>query len=185
MYFEKSGKSVGFDKIPYEVLKCPIIVDSLHSLINLCLDSGLIPSVWRKAIITPIPNDTTKDPRIPLSYRGMSLCAVSKLYSSVLSNRLLPYLETNGLMVEQQNGFRTDRSCQDHVYSACTIIRDRHSQKKSTFSTFIDLQKAFDFVDREALLYKLLVNKIDGKFYNSVKAMYTNTEVSVKLNGPG
>ena len=32
-------------------------------------------------------------------------------------------------------------------------------------------------------MYKLLLNKIDGKFYNSVKAMYTNTESSIKLNG--
>ena len=55
--------------------------------------------------------------------------------------------------------------------------------KKSTFATFIDLQKALDYVDRDALLYKLLLNKIDGKFYYSVKAMYTNTEASVKLNG--
>ena len=130
----KNGKSVGFDKIPYEVLKCLIIADSLHSLFNLCLDSGLISSVWRKAIITPIPKDTIKDPRIPLNYRGISLlCAVSKQYSSVLNNRLQPYLETNGLLVEQQNGFRTDRSCQDPVYSACTIMRDRLSQKQSTF----------------------------------------------------
>ncbi|MEW8545022.1 MAG: reverse transcriptase domain-containing protein, partial [Candidatus Thiodiazotropha sp.] len=143
----KNGKSVGFDKIPYEVLKFPIIIDSLHSLFSLCLDSGLIPSVWRKAVITPIPKDTTKDLRIPLNYRGISLlCAVSKLYSSVLNNRLLPYLEANGLLVEEQNGFRTDRSCQDHVYSACSIIRDRLSQKKSTFATFIDLQKAFDWL---------------------------------------
>ena len=78
------------------------------------------------------------------------------------------------IIVDEQNSFRSDRSCQDHVFSACTVIRDRLSEKKSTFATFIDLQKAFDLVDRDALLYKLLLNKIDGKFYNSVKALYTN-----------
>ena len=180
----KNGKSVGPDKIPYEILKFPSVINALHSLFNFCLDTGLIPSIWRKAIITPIPKDSTKDPRIPLNYRGISLLStVSKLYSSVLNNRLLPYLEENALLVDEQNGFRSDRSCQDHVFSACTVIRDRLSEKKSTFATFIDLQKAFDLVDRDALLYKLLLNKIDGKFYNSVKAMYTNTEASVKLNG--
>ena len=143
----------------------------------------MIPSIWRKAIKTPLPKDNTKDPRIPLHYRGISLlCAVSKLYSSVLNNRLLPYLENNGLLVDEQNGFRSDRSCQDHVFTACTIMKDRLAQKKSTFSTFIDLQKTFDYVDRDALLYKLLIDKVDGKFYNSVRAMYTGTEASVKLN---
>ena len=115
-------------------------INSLHALFNICLDNGLIPSIWRTAIITPIPKDSTKDPRIPLNYRGISLLSiVSKLYSSVLNNRLLPYLENNGLLVDEQNGFRSDRSCQDHLFSACSVIRDRHSEKKSTFATFIDL----------------------------------------------
>ena len=90
----KYGKSVGFDKIPCDVLKAQPVIDYLHFLSNLCLDSGLIPSIWRKAIITPLPKDNTKGPCLPLHYRGISLlCAVSKLYSSVLNNRLLPYLE--------------------------------------------------------------------------------------------
>ena len=184
VFCAKRGKSVGPDKIPYEILKFPCVINSLHALFNFCLDTGLIPPIWRKAIITPIPKDSTKYPRIPLNYRGITLLStVSKLYSSVLNNRLLPYLENNGLLVDAQNGFRSDRSCQDHVFSACSVIRDRLSEKKSTFATFIDLQKAFNFVDRDELLYKLLIHRIDGKFYNSVKAMYTNTEASVKLNG--
>ena len=110
------------------------------------------------------------------------MCAVSKLYSSVLNNRLLSYLENNGIPVDEQSGFWSDRSCQDHVFTACTIIKDRLTQKKSTFATFIDLQKAFDYVDRDVLLYKLLIIKVDGKFYNSVRAMYTGAEAPVKLN---
>ena len=31
-------------------------------------------------------------------------------------------------------------------------------------------------------MYKLLINKVEGKFYNSVRDLYTGTEASVKLN---
>ena len=55
----KSGKSVGIDKIPYEVLKFPVVISLLHSLFNLCLDTGIVPTAWKKAIISPIPKDTT------------------------------------------------------------------------------------------------------------------------------
>lgn len=50
---------------------------------------------------------------------------------------------------------------------------------------FIDLQKCFDFIDREMMLYKLnvLVHDIDGKVYNSVKSIYQNSESCVLLNG--
>ena len=184
VYGAKNGKSVGPDKIPYEVLKHPVIIDTLHPLFNFCFDTGLIPSIWRKAIITPLPKDQTKDNRIPLNYRGISLLSVvSKLYSSLLNKRLLSYLETENMLVDEQNGFRPKRSCEDHVYTACTVIRNRLLKKKSTFATFIDLQKAFDYVDRDALLYRLLSNGIDVRFYSSIKAMFSDTASCVKLNG--
>ena len=55
--------------------------------------------------------------------------------------------------------------------------------KQSTFSTFIDLQKAFHFADRDALMYRFISKGIDGKFFNSIKAMFLDTTSCVKLNG--
>ena len=98
----KNGKSSGFDKIPYEVLKFPIIIDVLHALFSLCFDTDILPSVWKKAMISPIPKDSTKEKRIPLNYRGISLLSVvSKLYSAVLNNRFLNYLEDENLLAEE------------------------------------------------------------------------------------
>ena len=135
-------------------------------------------------MIAPIPKDSTKDKRIPLNYRGISLLSVvRKLYSAVLNNRLLGYLEDERLLTEEQNGFRRKRSCEDHVYSACTLIRNTLISKKETFGVFIDFQIAFDFVDRNVLLYKLLSNGMNGKFYNSIKSILSDTSACVKLNG--
>ena len=46
------------------------------------------------------------------------------------------------------------------------------------------MEKAFDFLDRNLLLYRLLLYKIDGKMYmyRSIKALYQNTLSCVKLN---
>ena len=180
----KSGKSVGIDKIPYEVLKFPVVISLLHSLFNLCLDTGIVPTAWKKAIISPIPKDTSKDKRIPLNYRGISLISVvSKLYSNVLNIRLMKYLENENIFAEEQNGFRPHRSCEEHIFSATTLIRNRILQKIYTFATFIDLQKAFDFVNRGMLLFIMIKNGINGKFYSSFKSLITNTQLCVKLNG--
>jgi hypothetical protein len=135
-------------------------------------------------MIAPISKDITKDKRIPLNYRGISLLSVvSKLYSAVLNNRLWKHLEDQELLVDEQNGFRSKRSCEDHVYTSCTIIRNRLLTKPDTFGIFIDIKKAFDFVNRDVLLYKLLSNSINGKFYNSTKSILTDTSSCVKLNG--
>ena len=69
------------------------------------------------------------------------------------------------------------------MYVISSIVRNRIRNKENTFAAFIDLAKAFDVVPRELLLYKLLLNNVDGKFYNSIKSIYTGTESQVRVNG--
>ena len=82
-----------------------------------------------------------------------------------------------GLIPDEQNGFKKNRSCNDHVYVISSIVRNR------IIAAFIDSAKAFDVVPRELLLYKLLLNNVDGKFYISIKSIYTGTESQVRVNG--
>ena len=156
----KNVKSSGIDNIPYEVLKFPSVIPVLRSLFQLIFDTSIIPSLWGKAIIYPILKDPSSDRRIPMNYRGISLLScISKLYSALINNRLNKYLEENELLSNEQNGFRSSRSCEDHVFTLNSII----GNNPTVFATFIDLKKAFDFIDRDMLLYKLLLNNIDGK----------------------
>ena len=47
-----------------------------------------------------------------VSCRISLLSLVNKLYSSVLNKRLLNYLESEDMLVDEQIGFRPDRSCE-------------------------------------------------------------------------
>ena len=51
------------------------------------------------------------------------------------------------------------------------------------FCCYIDFQKAFDCVDRDLLLIKLLDMGIDDKFYWALKNSLTDTSACVRLNG--
>ena len=176
----KTGSAYGYDRIPYDVLKFPPVIAVLHQLFQLIFDSSIIPSPWRKAIICPILKDPNSDKRLPLNYRGVSLLScISKLYSSFLNKRLVTYFEGNDILADEQNGFRANRSCEDHIFTLDSIVRNN----KSVYSSFIDLKKCFDFIDRDMLLYKLLLNNVDGKIYNSIKNIYASTSASVRING--
>ena len=176
----KSGSACGVDNIPYDVLKNPETITALTKLFQYIFDASMIPTLWRKAIICPILKDSTSDKRIPLNYRGISLLScVSKLYSSFLNKRVTSYLEGNEILADEQNGFRSGRSCEDHIFTLNSIIKNN----ASVFTAFIDLKKCFDFIDRSMLLYKLLLNKIDGKVYNSIRNMYASTSSCIKING--
>jgi hypothetical protein len=180
----KLKKASGHDKIPNEILRCENIRMLLYQMFSKCFENCLIPSAWKKAMICPIPKGSDKDPYIPNNYRGISLLScVGKLYSNLLNNRLKYYLEELNLISEFQNGFRPKRSCEEHLFVITSIIRNRQNDNKDTFAAFIDMQKAFDSVNRNLLLFNLISLNVDGKFYKNLKQMYTDTQASVIING--
>jgi len=90
----KDKKSVGGDYLPYEVFKNTISHNLLFELFNVIFKTNLVPTVWLKSLIKPIPKGGDSDPREPLQYRGISLLStVGKLYSSLINKRVSKYLE--------------------------------------------------------------------------------------------
>jgi hypothetical protein len=179
----KNNKAVGIDNLPNEVFKNQQANSLLLSLFNKMLQNCITPTLWRVAVIKPIPKSSLSDPRLPLQYRGISLLSTTyKMYSSILNWRLTKLAEENNLYCEEQNGFRKNRSCMDHIYSLTSIIRNRKNAKKSTFVCFVDFEKAFDRVDRDLLFYKLRKMKIGGNLLNSIRAIYTNCQACVNIN---
>ena len=179
----KNNKAVGIDTLPNEVFKNENSILLWHKFFNRCFKTGIVPDIWSKALIKPIPKGGSTDRRIPLNYRGISLLpTISKVYSSVLNERLLSYLENNSLLTDTQNGFRKLRSCVDHLYVLTSIIRNRKVKGLSTFVCYIDLEKAFDMVDRTSLFVKLGKAGIKGNLYWAIHSLYVNHMSSVLVN---
>ena len=168
--------------IPNEAMKNDNAKRLLQNFFNLCFISGLSPTDWDLSNIKPIPKKD-KDPRDPLQNRCITImCCISKVYSKIINTRIQKYLEDNNLLVDEQNGFRASRSCIDHLFVLCTILRNRKLSGQDTFLCFIDFKKAFDSVDRTLLLYKLSQIGITGNIYRAVAAMYSNPQSRVVLN---
>ena len=60
--------------------------------------------------------------------------------------------------------------------------KNRKRSKFDTFAAFIDFKKAFDFVNWDFLLYKLLESNISGHMCNAIKPLYENTEICIQVN---
>ncbi len=179
----KSNKAPGYDTVVYDVLKNDTAIKTLVALFNHCFTTGCIPELWKKGVISPLPKGKSSNPRDPTSYRGISLLScIGKLYTAGLSQRLSKHLESNGYLVNEQNGFRPERLCIDHVFVLydCAKIRLNHYQ--DTYMTFVDFSKAFDFIQREFLFHKLLDMNVKGKLYTTIKSIYTKPESYVALN---
>ncbi len=183
VYHAKLRKATGIDSIPAEVLKNPTCISLLHKLVNYCFHSGCVPAQWKQGIINPIPKGTGKDNRVPLNYRGITLISVPcKIYCDILNRRLVKWLEENQVIVDEQNGYRKKRSCEDHLYSLYSVINNRKLAKQSTYVCFVDAAKAFDNVNRDCLWYKLQMCGIRGKILGAIKSLYDGVKCAVRIN---
>ena len=163
------------------IASCNVDADLYEQLFNTILRSGIYPNAWKINFITPIfkrggGND-------PSNYRGIALTsALAKLFTRILHNRLQCFLESNNILVEEQIGFRKGSRTADHVFTLKTIIDKIFKKKQYLYVCFVDFRKAFDVVNRKALLYKLREQfGIRGSYYKIIENMYSEVLFSVKL----
>ena len=81
-----------------------------------------------------------------------------------------------------QLGFCKQARTVDHLFTLSTCI-DKYVKRQGhrLYSCFVDYRKAFDSISRDALLYKLSMLGIDGKFLNCPRFMYQNSKAKVRL----
>ena len=71
-----------------------------------------------------------------------------KVLLKVVARRLSAYCEANGLLPEEQYGFRPNRSTTDMMFVVRRLQEIGRKAGVSLFMCFIDPQKAYDTVDR-------------------------------------
>lgn len=179
----KRGKAVGVDGIFNEVFKYggSQATKSLWKLYDYIFQNEDFPTDWSRGIIFPLfkggPNEYRYDPN---KYRGITLLSiVGKTYTAILNNRISNYLENNGILVDEQAGFRKNRSTTDQLFILTEIILNR--RPKPTYAAFIDITKAYDRVWRDGLWYKLYKAGIKGKLWRILRKIYKHVESCVLL----
>ena len=139
----KNMKAVGIDNITNELIKNDTVKRLLYELFSKLFETGQTLSLWRNSVIHPIPKGKNKMVQ-PLLYRGLALqSCVYKIYSCLLNDRHIKFLEGEEMISEVQNGFRKGRSCQQHLFVVNELTQLRLEAKRSTYLCFVDFRKAF------------------------------------------
>ena len=161
----------------------------MQNFFNYCFDHSVTPNAWHKALIVPIfkgrgKGKKKRDPRSPKSYRPVSIISnPCKIFMNILNNRLLEFLELNNMLPEEQNGFRKNRGCTEHIFVLQSVVQLKIDKKENVYCCFIDFSSAFDFVNRDLMVHALADIGINGKFLELIRSLYKNTECAIKLNG--
>ena len=111
--------------------------------------------IREKATIIPIPKQG-KDHTDPSNYRPIALTScLCKTLERMINNRLIWFLESNGLITDFQCGFRNKRSTVDHLVQLETFIREAFIKKEHLTAVFFDLEKAYDTTWKYGIMHDL------------------------------
>jgi hypothetical protein len=112
-----------------------------------------LPDRWKESIIIPIHKKGDKTDCS--NYRGISLLSASyKILSNILLSRLSPYVDE--IIEDHQCGFRRNRWTTDQIFCIQQILEKKWEYNKTVHQLFVDFNKAYDSVRREAL-YNILI----------------------------
>lgn len=178
-------KAPGIDGIQNILLKnLPKKAIVLLTLIfNGCLKIGYFPSCFKCAKIVPVlkPN---KDPCQPVSYRPISLLScLGKIFEGIILNRISTFINQNNIIIAEQFGFRSGHSTIHQVCRINNFISQNKSIKKSTGLVLLDIEKAFDTVWHDGLLFKLKKFGFSTSIIKLINSFLSKREFKVFLNG--
>ena len=177
----KSGKSPGDDGLPVEVLKAggATVANKLLKIFNAAYKAEMVPLHWQKGVISPILKKGDKT--VCNNHRGKTLLShAGKIYNRILGRRLRDCVED--ILDDCQFGFRPGRSTTDAVFTVKMMLEKCWEWGVVKYDLFIDLQKAFERVNR-SLLWKILQEdhyNVPAKLVRVIRSLYSQCVSKVR-----
>ena len=177
----KNNKSK-FGPVSNEMLKCnpKAIIKTLCSLFNYILKSKTFLEIWNLSLIKPIQKSGTTT--LIEHYRGICISNhLSKLFTSVLCDRLQSWVSQKGILPEKSLGFRKGLRTEDGLFILTSLL-DKYVRKgQKLYACFVDFAKFYDTIAHDLLFLKLAEKGVNGNFYYLLKNMYQNCKYAVKV----
>ena len=117
------------------------------------------------------------------NYRPIALLSViSKVFESLIKERMLKFLLKNNYFSPQQYGFLPNKSTDDALVDQVTEITKNLEEGKSVVAVYLDITRAFDTVTHQMLLTKLENAGFRGRMLDWFESHLVNRYQRVKLN---
>ena len=84
---------------------------------------------------------------------------------------------------EEQFDFKHGRGCMTQVFSVRQVCEKYLVNGKAVFWAFMDLEKAYDTIDRHGMWQMLRVYGVGGKLLKTVKSFYVHSKYGMSLGG--
>ena len=157
------------------------ILYPLTIIFNLSLTLGAIPTQWKKAIVIPVYK---KGNRHEVgNYRPVSLTSsFSRLFESVLLDKLMPFVLQHKLISPSQFGFLPGRSSCGQLLTCLHKWLSSFCKSNCTKVVYTDISKAFDSVNHRFLIAILNQFGFNEQVISWVKNFLSDRQQQVCIN---
>ncbi|KAE9412932.1 hypothetical protein Angca_010136, partial [Angiostrongylus cantonensis] len=167
----KNRTSLCPDRIRLEHLKNvpPVLVNTLARLLTRYLSECKVLTQWKTSkTVLLLRNCDLYDIG---NYRPIYLLSfVYKLFTRVILNKIDRTLNEGQLC--EKAGFREGFSMMDHIDTISNLIKVSREYKRPLCLTFIDLQKAFDSTEIEAIVETLGSQRVPTQYIKILRELY-------------
>ena len=180
------SKTSRSDPIPTSIVKqgMALLQHVLLHIINSCLEQNYFPDLLKKALVTPVIKDESKNADDFKNYRPVSnLEFLEKLIEKVMYVQLNDYIEDELLHAKHQSSYRKYHSCETALVKVVDDIQGMLNMKMNVALILLDSSLAFDTVDHD-LLFNHLENQfsIKDNALKMIKSYLTDRKFSVLVN---
>ena len=156
---------------------------SMSRLFNNLFETGHFPDLWKIAHVTAIYKRSGPK-TCKSSFRPISLLpSLSKIYESVIHDRLLKHCMENNEITEKQAAYLKGDSTVSQLLYIVHNIRTNWTNNKITQGLFLDVSSAFDKVWHNGLLAKLNQIGVEGTFLDTIQSYLAERKQVVVVDG--
>lgn len=179
-----SGKGADGDGIHPYMLK--LSGSQFHINLLVLFNKILSTKIWPftdNNIVVFLRKPGRKDYSDAANYRPITLSSVvGKLFERIIESRLREIVEENNWLDKDQHGFRRGKSTGTYLSQMISTIQHNCSKNFATAGIFVDLQKAFDSIWHDGLLYRLSKLGFNQEFTQLISSFLKDRKLRIKIN---
>ena len=142
------------------------------------------PNYWAESKITLLHKGGYKNRKELRNYRPSALMkTLGKIFCTVIKQRMEGLIKDNGVLGEEQSGFRRRRRGTDNIFILGKVIDKAKKMKKEVYIAFLTIEKAYDRVDSKIMWRVLKRVGFEENLVRVIESRYESTRAKISLGG--